>query len=311
MLRLVRRALKRVTAHSNWLLWIDLTTLIPPWHVPQAFANLYSDPPDDAPDADAAEGTEEREELTPIPAEGAAIERLQRSYAAAVSYVDSIVGTIVEEIADHGSSQETLVLLTSDRGLPLGDHPFLTEPSPWLYEEKVHLPLIIRLPGNVEGGRRVNAFTQTADIPATLADAFGLGDVLGHGHSLLSLCHGDTAWWRPFAVAGVSAGADEGWVLRTHRWSLLLATQSPAVQPRLFVKPDDRWEVNDVQQHHPQLTQSLEQTLKAFIEGARAPGPLTYPPLPAIEAATEPRWPQAEPRTKREGADNADRKTCG
>lgn len=53
----------------------------------------------------------------------------------------------------------------------------------------------------------------------------------------------------------------------------------PPRRPRLYVKPDDRWEVNDVIQHHLELGDALEQTLRCFAEAARRPGPLQVPDL--------------------------------
>jgi hypothetical protein len=39
----------------------------------------------------------------------------------------------------------------------------------------------------------------------------------------------------------------------------------PSRDPQLYVKPDDRWEVNNVLQHHPDLAENLEKSLSAFI----------------------------------------------
>jgi hypothetical protein len=69
------------------------------------------------------------------------------------------------------------------------------------------------------------------------------------------------------------------WMLRTPEWSFLLPVQSPR-PPQLFVKPDDRWEVNNVYQHHLEYAEGLERTLRAFVETTGRPGPLQIPDLP-------------------------------
>jgi hypothetical protein len=73
--------------------------------------------------------------------------------------------------------------------------------------------------------------------------------------------------------------------LRTPEWLLVLPREWPAEDaPRpvqLFVKPEDRWEVNDVRQHHVEWAEALEQTLRAFADAVAHPGPLQVPPLPA------------------------------
>jgi hypothetical protein len=50
--------------------------------------------------------------------------------------------------------------------------------------------------------------------------------------------------------------------------------------PRLYVKPDDRWEVNDVHHHHVEWTRQLEETLRAFVRSTRLPLPWQPPVLP-------------------------------
>jgi hypothetical protein len=52
----------------------------------------------------------------------------------------------------------------------------------------------------------------------------------------------------------------------------------------LYVKPDDRWEVNNVLQHHQELGEHLEQTLHGFGTATRLPGPLQAPPLRDVKA---------------------------
>jgi hypothetical protein len=69
--------------------------------------------------------------------------------------------------------------------------------------------------------------------------------------------------------------------LRTPEWSFVLpAARSQDSTPRLYVRPDDHWEVNDVRQHHLELTEALEKTLRDFEQATRQPGPLVIPPLP-------------------------------
>ncbi len=46
-----------------------------------------------------------------------------------------------------GRMDDTLLIFTSDQGEPLGEHGFVRRFRPWLYEELIHTPLIIRMPG--------------------------------------------------------------------------------------------------------------------------------------------------------------------
>jgi hypothetical protein len=79
------------------------------------------------------------------------------------------------------------------------------------------------------------------------------------------------------------------WALRTPEWGFLLPVQPaadhPPRLPQLYVKPDDRWEVNHVLQHHLEWGEHLEQVLRGFVAATRRPGPLEPPPLRTADAA--------------------------
>src|SRR5205085_2612604 len=106
---------------------------------------------------------------------------------------------------------------------------------------------------------------------------------LSQGFSLLPLARGKTEQARAYACAAARIGDSEEWSLRTPAFAALLPMQvpdgDPARAPRLYVKPDDRWEVNDVRQQQLDLAEGLERTLREFAAAARHPGPLQAPAL--------------------------------
>jgi arylsulfatase A-like enzyme len=238
-----------------------------------------------------------------------AIERLQNTYAAAVSYFDNQVGQLLEELQERGLFDQAMVCFTADSSLALGEHGLVGDSSPWPYEEVIHLPLIVRLPGAAQAGRRVFGLTQPVDLFPTILNAFGLPvPEPVHGKSLWPLLGGKAEQVRPYACAGWWVGQAVVGALRTPQWGLVLPLVSdaevPAGGPRLFVKPDDRWEVNNVVQHHLELADHLEQTFRAFVEAAQRPGSLQPPDLrdvaaekagPETEPASDPNQTGAEP----------------
>jgi arylsulfatase A-like enzyme len=295
-LQLTDAALKRLARRDDWLLWLDLATLLPPWDVPEEFREPYftTEEPEDEEAEDEEEEEEPEDEDGPLtPVEGVPDEvidpdddelflRLQTSYAAAVSYLDAGIGQLLESLAERRLTDEVALLLTSDLGLALGEHGVVGAGRPLLHEEVLHLPLILRLPGGAERGRRVEALTQAVDLAPTVAGLFGAALPGAHGHDLLPLARGQGPAVRPYACAGRRDGEGVGWALRTPEWAFLLPVQGSgdARAPRLYVKPDDRWEVNDVLQHHLEFADRLGETLRGFVAATAAPGPLQVPPLP-------------------------------
>jgi len=302
MLAAARSRLEALAGQDNWLLWLDLATLIAPWQVGADFVDAYfQEPPAEGEvedeeeeeedeekeiEVEAEEDMEEEEPLTPIqeyppgpldPDDDVLYLSLQTSYAAAVSYLDAGIGELLDELARLDPAGEVLVLVTSDCGQALGEHGLVGPIRPWLHDEIVHIPLIMRLPHGAQAGRRVPALTQDVDLAPTLAALFGLALPKAHGHDLGPLLRGEVEQVRPYACFGLQVDAGIEWGLRTPEWAFLLPVQlhpdDSGRSPQLYVKPDDRWEVNEVRQHHLEGAESLERTLRAFVQAAGQPGP--------------------------------------
>ncbi|HWG47070.1 MAG TPA: sulfatase-like hydrolase/transferase [Gemmataceae bacterium] len=270
-------ALLRLEPRDNWLMWIDLATPLPPWNVPDEFQEPYfsDEPIEEDEDGGEEDEAEESEPLTPLtePANGAIDPEddplylsLQTSYAAAVTYLDAGVGQLLEALHNLNGGDEILIVFTTDIGQNLGEHGIVGPIRAWLHDELIHLPLIVRLPGGAEAGRRVSALTQTVDLAPTLAKWFQMPLSGMHGGSLLPLVRGETEVIRPYACTALQVGEAIEYALRTPDWAFLLPVQASADaavrSPQLYVKPDDRWEVNNVLQHHPELVEQLERTLR-------------------------------------------------
>lgn len=267
------------------LAWIELAPLLPPWEVEESFVESYfSEQP--APDEDDPTPEAEEEPIEPLfdppagpvdPEDDMLFEVLQTTYAAAVSQLDAALVELLDGLED-----DVGLLVTSDHGQALAEHGVVGPVRPWLHREVVHVPLLLRAPGL--RNRRAPGLTLSIDLAPTVADYFGMKLPDAHGASLLPLAR-SSAPWREYACLGASAGGTTEWGLWTAGWSLRLPL-AEGEAPRLYVKPDDHGEVNDVAQHHPEEVEALARTLRAYVEAAARPGPLQVPPLEqAAEAA--------------------------
>lgn len=297
-LEAVGTALERLEQCENWLLWIDLATLLPPWNVPPEFQEPYfSEEMDEDDEEEEAEESEAIMPLTDVP--DGLVDRdddylflsLQTSYAAAVTYVDAALGQLLDALAGLEGGDDILLVVTTDVGQNLGEHGLVGTSRPWLHDALIHLPLLLRLPGAAEAGRRVEALTQTVDLATTLADWFQTTLPDAHGRSLLPLARGEVETIRSYACSGLQVGDALEYTLRTPQWAFLLPVRPNADDAgrsqQLYVKPDDRWEVNNVVQHHWEFVEQLERTLRDFVTATAQPGPLRTPSLPEV-ASTAP-----------------------
>lgn len=95
-------------------------------------------------------------------------------YDAAVRHADERVGEVVNVLKARGLWEDTLFFLVADHGEELGDHGGWQHDQS-VYEELVHVPLIMRKPHSVQGGRTVAAVVSLVDIMPTMLDLTGVG----------------------------------------------------------------------------------------------------------------------------------------
>ncbi|QJW99789.1 sulfatase-like hydrolase/transferase [Frigoriglobus tundricola] len=196
---------------------------------------------------------------------------LHHTFAAVITKFDAELGGLFEELRARGLDRSAAWVLTSDFGLPLGEHGQIGTHRPWLHEELVHLPLFLRLPGAEQGGRRVPGFTQPPDVYPTLLALLGApAPADAAGHNLLPLARGEVRSPREFAATALELGAAAEIALRTDDHALLVPTRVPEGdsprEPLLYAKPDDRWEVNDLRPRSIERADELEAKLRENIQ---------------------------------------------
>lgn len=161
-------------------------------------------------------------------------------YYVAVQRFDRDVGEILRQLAAAGELDNTLVIMTSDNGLPF------PRAKANVYDGGVHVPLAMRWPGRVKSGLSVDAFTNLSDLAPTVLEAAGLKPPAAMtGRSLLTVAAGqrDAARDRVFVErerhANVRAG-DLSYPMRAVRTRDYLYIRN--------LRPD-RWPAGDPQLH--------------------------------------------------------------
>lgn len=107
-------------------------------------------------------------------------------YDGAITYSDSMLGVLTDELRRRGALDNTVFIVTSDHGEQFGENG-LTVHGNSLYLELLHVPLIVRAPGRVVTGRRIEQVVSLRDVPATILDLVGVRDGRIEGASLAAL----------------------------------------------------------------------------------------------------------------------------
>lgn len=192
-------------------------------------------------------------------------QRRRDLYMGQVTQWDAWVGRILQAVTALREQAPVLLIFTAATGEHLGEHAALG-PSASLFEEQIHVPLIVELPlPEALSGRRQH-LTQTVDLPVTLLDWFQVpvppGVVLD-GHSLLPVIRDDQSLPRENVFAGDSSIIG----VRTADIYFRLdadASVSEAME-MIFLKPDDRWDADNMVRQYTDTADELSQKWQDFV----------------------------------------------
>jgi arylsulfatase A-like enzyme len=253
-----------------FLLWIHSRGMAGAWDGPAELRNQFADEEDPAP-PDLVAPPVKRFDSAWDPDE---LLGYQHAYAGQVALLDLCLEPFLESAQATAGWDRTLLALTSPRGYPLGEHGWVGASDAVVYEEQVHVPCLIRLPHDRHAGVRCQQLVQPPDLCASLWETFQLPpDSEGRwGRSLLALADAGLPCWRDRAATAAPAAQ----ALRTPAW--LLVRQQDG-RHELFVKPHDRWEVNEVADRCLEAVEQLSAAWSELAHIAQSPQAIRFTPL--------------------------------
>ncbi len=135
-----------------------------------------------------------------FPIQSRGVEGLEEKYDYEIAYVDRWVGVLVDAVAKAGAAETTAIVIVSDHGEAFGKHRVGGERmffhGQTLYEELIHVPLIVTVPGVAP--RAVDTPVMLIDVAPTLADLLGVAQPPSFtGRSLVPALAGETLPPRP------------------------------------------------------------------------------------------------------------------
>jgi arylsulfatase A-like enzyme len=111
------------------------------------------------------------ENLAARPRDPAEIRRHVADYYASVTHLDHHLGRVLDALAACGEREDTIVAVTADHGLAVGQHGLMGKQN--LYDHSVRVPLLLAGPGVLTDVRR-DALCHQYDLNPTLRDLTGL-----------------------------------------------------------------------------------------------------------------------------------------
>lgn len=168
-------------------------------------------------------------------------QRYMRDYAKTLKSLDDNVGRVLDYLERNGLMDNTIVIYTSDQGFYMGEHGWFDKR--FMYEESMHMPLVIHLPEGLKRRGRVDELVQNIDFAPTFIELAGLEvpDEV-QGVSLLPILRGDSLTdWRGslyyhFYEYPAEHAVKRHYGVRTDRYKLIH-----------FYNDIDAWELYDLQ----------------------------------------------------------------
>ena len=128
-------------------------------------------------------------------AQKAEIDAKHEGRAETLQALDDLVEAVVDQLRSTGVEGRTYVVFTSDNGFHLGEHRIALRKG-HVYEENVHVPLLIRGP-KAQAGSATRRLTLNTDFFPTFIDLAGMQTPpYVDGRSLRPLLEGSASTWR-------------------------------------------------------------------------------------------------------------------
>ena len=190
---------------DNWYVQIESFDPHEPFTVPERFRRLYNLEDEqklDWPAYGPIDESHPKEEL----------DEMRREYAALVTMCDHYLGKVLDLFDKYDMWKDTALIINTDHGFLLGEHNLLGKNYPPMYDELIHLPFFIHVPGVQP--HVIDALSQTIDIAPTLLDLFRVQNTEDmDGCSLLPILQSKTQTNHTYALFGVhgsSVGITDG-----------------------------------------------------------------------------------------------------
>ena len=268
------------------LLWVHLNSLGVSWDAPQVWRDGFFDE-DDPPPGTAAEVPEFVVTDQTDPDQVSAVRQI---FAGELAHLDDWLGRLVATVSNRW--QRFGMLLLGLRGIPLGLHGQVGiaphEPAP--YAELTHVPAILVDPADRQASQRYAGLLMPIDFGATVGELIaGTGDQTTRddsveenppelGRSIGRLLEGDVGLWRSGVRDQVYSVGGGGHALTVAGWSLVQPLDGPA---KLFVKPDDYFDLSDIADRSRDVSKVLADCLDALVHRRSK---ADTEPLPAVVA---------------------------
>ena len=295
---------------EDFFLYVDTWDPHEPWDAPSYYTELY------LPEYDGELVLPLYGNWHDVPGyEEAQMRKGHATYCGEITMVDTWVGFLLKSVENMGLADKTVVIFTTDHGFYFGEHgglfgkmssdkypdgtlrPYDEPGSQWsyspLFEEIVHLPLVIRSPGITPGA--YGGLSSAVDVMPTVLDLLGLDiPAFVQGRSLAPALRDNSFLGREYVVSSLPFANPGDPVLSVDNflrdlkdppvttvtsgeWSLLYSP-APGVS-QLYNLNTDPQQLDNVIARHTDVAGDIHRLLVEFMRENEVPERLLQPRL--------------------------------
>lgn len=193
------------------------------------------------------------------PVSTAYAQKLKHAYYASVSYIDAMIGQIVNTLEQEGLDKNTIIIVWGDHGWQLGDHRIWGKHT--LYDISLKSAYIMKLPSVERNGHVIDEVISSVDFYPTLMElcAIPMPSIRYDGSSYAQLIKkGKDKNWKNHAFGYFNNGI----TLKTPRYRITKYYNNYEPQIELYDHKKDPHEIQNIASEHPSLVKKLLQELE-------------------------------------------------
>ena len=178
--------------------------------------------------------------------------KLIHGYYASISYIDTLVGKLIQELEAMDLDHNTMIILWGDHGWHLGNDLKWGKHS--LFERALKSALIVKLPGNANIQNEVRAIVETVDLYPTILEFCGIATPYKlDGESLMNLMKSNSSVSKSKAFGYFNNGIS----LRTDRYRLTKFYRNEKPNLELYDHSTDQEENQNIAEQNEEIVKSL------------------------------------------------------
>lgn len=210
------------------------------------------------------------------------------TYDAEILSMDEAVAAFIDSLKALGIYDEAVIIFTSDHGEEFGEHGMYGWHGHTMYDELLHVPLIIKLPKSMAAGMVIAEQVRSIDIAPTILEIVGSAIPESfEGKSLIPMILENKSLrespFRDVSKAQKDMGR-HGFIIsiRTSDWKLFCRKEKDTfIKTELFHLSKDPEEQINRASDYPVVVDSLEAIMSSISE--LRPAPAVYPAFPTAE----------------------------